>query len=285
MDLAAIRGLSGCIVKFDHINPEVMRPPFMMKWQMNNQASVDIFFNIWKSKLRAVLGYYEQYRTRIGIFFPKLFLFFFILNVASYWFAIGTAFPDRAFGDDWARYFLIQFPVGFLGAVFDGFSFIVTVFIIRRALQTLTKISYLAHLSIDLVIALLATLWVLVVFSVSTWLIDTMVFDLDKRHPPPQVQQAPLKQKPSQAMTPQAPTKQSLATSKVIKGDYLRKRSSGYRRRFIDALNEPFAPENIKNIYFGVLMGASAMLPSLTHLFLSVLSLFIFFNRRRLPAT
>ena len=56
---------------------------------------------------------------------------------------------------------------------------------------------------------------------------------------------------------------------------YLVRRSDGYQRRFIDALREPFAPDNLRNIYFGLLMGASAMLPSLLHIGLSLYSVLL----------
>lgn len=45
-----------------------------------------------------------------------------------------------------------------------------------------------------------------------------------------------------------------------------------YEGRVWSALTNPFGPENIRNIYFGVVMGASALLPTLFHAFLAVRS-------------
>ncbi|MFT5539720.1 MAG: hypothetical protein ACI82H_001244 [Alphaproteobacteria bacterium] len=40
-----------------------------------------------------------------------------------------------------------------------------------------------------------------------------------------------------------------------------------YKGRFWAAYLNPFHPDNLRNIYFGIVMGASAMLPTLIHLF------------------
>ena len=76
----------------------------------------------WKDSLRRLLNLYDTKRGPLLIFFPLLFIFFAIVNIAFYWWAMVTAFP-------WmlnAHYFIVQFPVGFLGALFDSFSFFVT---------------------------------------------------------------------------------------------------------------------------------------------------------------
>jgi hypothetical protein len=240
-------------------------------------AITDRLFDIWRQKLTAVLRFYETRRRHIDFFFPKLVIFFFVLNVVCYWLAISTAFPERAFGPDWLRYTYIQFPVGLLGAIFDSFSFYVTVYIVRRAIATRTKASFMAHLSIDFVIAVLATMWVLIVFSISTWAVDTFIL-YDRLQAPPVVAQKSAPQ-PSPLVTPakqvtdpvqkKAAVSVKKATGRVDRAGYLARRSDGYQQRFIDALREPFAPENLRNIYFGLLMGASAMLPSLLHIALS----------------
>lgn len=185
---------------------------------------------IWKRSLARLLNYYETNRGSLITFFPKLFLFFTLLNMSCYWLALLTAYPEEAFGNERAHYFLLQFPVGILGALFDSLSFFITVWIAKRALKTTSLASYIAHLSVDVVIAIIATWWVLFVFSFSGWLISI-------------VQHSP----------------ESLAT-----------RADVYESRVIEAVQNPTNRQNLKNIYFGIVVGISAMLPTFTHLFLSV---------------
>ncbi len=185
---------------------------------------------IWKRSLGRLLDYYEAHRGSLISFFPKLFLFFTLLNMSCYWLALLTAYPEEAFGDERMHYFLLQFPVGILGALFDSLSFFITVWIAKRALKTTSLGSYIAHLSVDVVIAIVATWWVLFVFSFSGWLISF-------------VQHSP----------------ESLAT-----------RAEVYESRVIEAVKDPTNRDSLKNIYFGIVVGISAMLPTFTHLFLSV---------------
>ena len=70
-----------------------------------------------------------------------------------------------------SHYIKLQIPVGLLGALFDSLSFFVTIWIIRRALASTKSIEYMFHLSLDFIIAILATLWVLFVFFFR-WLAD-----------------------------------------------------------------------------------------------------------------
>ncbi len=185
---------------------------------------------IWKRSLARLLNYYETHRGSLVSFFPKLFIFFTLLNMSCYWLALLTAYPEEAFGDERMHYFLLQFPVGILGALFDSLSFFITVWIAKRALKTTSLASYIAHLSVDIVIAIVATWWVLFVFSFSGWLISF-------------VQHSP----------------ESLTT-----------RAEVYESRVMAAVTDPTNKRNLKNIYFGIVVGISAMLPTFTHLFLSV---------------
>ena len=174
----------------------------------------------WKASLGQLLAYYETRRGSMLVFFPMLFCFFVFVNIFCYWWAMFTAFPEELN----AYYFKVQFPVGFLGALFDSLSFFVTVFIIRRALRATNNWEYFGHLSIDLVIALLATLWVVFVFSVSGWII------------------------------------------KLIEGrsQLLAYRNDRYQGMVLDALTSP--GDNLRNIYFGLVMGISAMIPTCLHM-------------------
>ena len=83
----------------------------------------------WKNSLRILLDYYEAKRGSFYIFYPTLFLFFVLINITCYWWAMFTAFPDLTRGIAGQHYFKVQFPVGFLGALFDSLSFFVTLYI------------------------------------------------------------------------------------------------------------------------------------------------------------
>ena len=136
------------------------------------------------------------------------------------------------FGDETWFYFKVQVPVGLLGALFDSLSFFVTVYIIRRALQSNSTANFVGHLSLDLVIAVLATFWVVFVFSVSGWLVSFT-----------------------------EPVKEVLS-----------ERNAVYRERVMNAVKQP--THNLRNIYFGLVMGISAMIPTCIHITMALRSLF-----------
>lgn len=194
---------------------------------------------IWRKSLDKLLTFYDRQRGSLATFFPKLFFFFMLLNMGCFWLAILTAYPEEFAGPERLEYLLMQFPVGFLGAVFDSLSFFITVWIARRALKTTSLPSYIAHLSIDILIAIAATGWVLMVFSVSGWLIGAILRSPD--------------------------ASATIAAS-----------SAKYESRATEAIRDPLGRDNIKNIYFGVVMGFSAMIPTLTHLYLSAQSVFLY---------
>lgn len=187
----------------------------------------------WRYSLNGLLDSYQEFRPHILIFFPLLFLFFTLLNDLCYWFAMITAFPELVFGPILPYYFKVQVPVALLGALFDSLSFFVTVVIIKMAIKSDRPSQFLAHLSIDLLIAVLATFWVLFVFSFSSWLI---------RH-----------------FDPLADI-QDLETRQSVYGD-----------RVLDALQNP--GKHLLNIYFGFVMGISAMIPTCIHLYMAFRSL------------
>ena len=121
----------------------------------------------WKKSLANLLDLYDRNNRPYPRFFALLFLAFVAVNLACYWFAMFTVFPEYTQGMSGVHYFKVQFPVGFLGAVFDSFSFFITIFIVRRALRATSGASYVAHLSVDLLIAIVATWWTLFVFTLS----------------------------------------------------------------------------------------------------------------------
>lgn len=180
----------------------------------------------WKGSLEQLLSFYEAKRGRFITFVSMLFLFFVVVNILCYWLAMYTAFPDLTHGSAGRYYFKVQFPVGFLGAIFDSLSFFVTLFIIRRAIRSQSGVEYVAHLSVDVIIAILATLWLLFVFSFSGWLVSLW------------------------ENTP----------------EFLDARNAKYQQMFTDAVANP--TDNLRNIYFGLVMGISATIPTCTHLFM-----------------
>ena len=187
-------------------------------------------FALWRQRLSALIDTLDERKRQTRYFYAQLFLFFVALNIACYWIAMLTAFPEVTFGPRRVHYIWVQFPVGLLGAVFDSLSLFVTVFMVRRALASTSNVSYVAHLSVDLGIAVLATFWVLFVFSASGWLISLL-----GSHPMSLVE-----------------------------------RNAAYQDRLVQALQDPTGREELRNIYFGVLMGVSAALPTLTHVYCSL---------------
>ena len=176
--------------------------------------------------MHKILDIYERKRGSIRIFFPILFSFFIFLNVACYWLAIYTAFPYYMMTHEASHYVKLQIPVGIFGALFDSLSFFATIWIIRRALASTKTSEYVFHLSLDLIIAVLATLWVLFVFTFGGWMISLW-------------ETAP---------------------------EQLAERGTKYTNRAIQAIQDPTGRENAKNIYFGLIMGISAALPTCMHL-------------------
>ncbi len=189
----------------------------------------------WKNSLRVLLEYYEAKRGRLYIFYPMLFLLFVLINIACYWWAMYTAFPELTRGTAGEHYFRVQFPVGFLGALFDSLSFFVTIFIIRHAIHAERDVQYITHLSLDLLIAILATFWVVFVFSFSGWIV--------------------------QFWEPVQHVHQDLVN-----------RNEEYTEMLVDSLERP--TDNKRNIYFGLIMGVSAILPTCCHISMFLMSLY-----------
>jgi len=146
-----------------------------------------------------------------------------------------TAFPNLVFGSTFGYYFKIQFPVGILGALFDSLSFFITIYIIQKALKTTNDTVYIAHLSIDVLIAILATFWVILVFIISGWIVSFF----ETLHQPIEL---------------------------IEQYDHetdLLERTNQYANTVNDAVKNP--TRNLQNIYFGIIMGLSAMIPTSIH--------------------
>ena len=198
---------------------------------------------LWRDTLHQVLDLYERKRGSLKFFSPVLFGFFIVLNIACYWWAIYTTFPYYMMTHEAAHYIKLQIPVGILGALFDSLSFFVTIWIIRRALASTKTSEYIFHLSLDLLIALIATFWLLFVFTFGGWMISLW-------------ETAP---------------------------EQLAERGTKYTNRAIQAIQDPTGRENAKNIYFGVIMGVSAALPTCLHLALFLSSVFRWFFSSKKP--
>ena len=109
---------------------------------------------------------------------------------------------------------------------------------IKKAINSQSNLMYLAHLAVDIVIAILATLWVLFVFIFSGWVISFLI---------------------------------SNPESFLI-------RKETYEARVVSAIYNPSGIDEIKNIIFGIAMGFSAILPTTFHIFLFLKSLKIYYS-------
>ncbi len=198
----------------------------------------------WKKDLKRILLLYESVNFKSNYFFLYLFLFFILINISCYWFAMLSAFPSLVFGNTFNYYFKVSFPVGILGALFDSLSFFVTILIVKKAILTTNSKIYIAHLSIDLLIAIIATFWVLVVFILSGWVVS--YFEI-------------INQPKEFIELYDHETK-------------INKRADKYINTVNDAIINP--SENIQNIYFGIIMGFSAMIPTVIHFSMFLKSLY-----------
>ena len=202
-----------------------------------------MYFDVWREDLAAILGKFETWRIDTNFYFLKVFIFFVLINDLAYWFAIATAYSEiLTKQDELVYYSKVQFPVALLGALFDSLSLYITLLVVRRALFARSNLSYISHLSVDLIIAVLATFWVLFVFSISGWVV-------------------------------------SLMPSDEIVAESLEERNKVYTDRAISAINNPTGEEEMKNIYFGIVMGLSAIIPTCIHLFYAIFSLRFFLKK------
>ena len=142
--------------------------------EKEDKLPIGVMFQ-WRKSLENLLLLYEIYRPNQRFFVLKLFVFFVVVNVICYWIAIGTAFPFLLVSPKANEYVLLQFPVGIMGATFDTLSFFATVWIARNALNSIYTWQFVLHLSLDLFIAFLATMWVVLVFVLSGWALSFLL--------------------------------------------------------------------------------------------------------------
>ena len=129
-----------------------------------------MYVEAWRKDLGLLLEKFQFWRTNTRFYFLKVFIFFVIINEVAFWFAIATAYPEIIKSDtELLHYTKVQIPVALLGALFDSLSLYITLVVVRHALLSRSNLVYVSHLSIDMLIAIIATFWVLFVFSISGW--------------------------------------------------------------------------------------------------------------------
>ena len=132
-----------------------------------------MYFDLWRKDLGLLLRKFQDWRANTKFYFLKVFIFFVFINDIAYWFAIATSYPEIFTSEKevW-HYARVQVPVALLGALFDSLSLYITILVVRRALLSRSNLSYISHLSVDILIAIAATFWVLFVFSISGWIVS-----------------------------------------------------------------------------------------------------------------
>ena len=208
------------------------------------------YFDLWREDLGKILKTFQDWRLNTKFYFLKVFIFFILINDIAYWFAIATAYSEIFASEKELLYYIkVQVPVAFLGALFDSLSLYVTLLVVRRALLSQSNASYISHLSVDMLIAIAATFWVLFVFSISGWIVNLI------------------------------PTKVEAKTP--VATETLKDRNKVYADRAISAINNPTGKEEMKNIYFGIVMGFSAIIPTTIHISSALFSLrfFLYHNK------
>lgn len=193
-------------------------------------------FLIWRNSLQKLLSFYDGLRWRPGKIFGFLFFFFILVNLSCYWLGISLAFPEYLQESKIYYYIKLQFPVVFLGAVFDSLSFYVTIFIIRKALASKSNKIYVSYLSIDLLIAAAATAWILMVFYVSGWIIGHLDAQL----------------KPANVQSPIEREEIIIPITAQNEPRTLTQRAESYKSMFKGAINNPLAGRNFPKYSFWI---------------------------------
>ena len=105
------------------LNPASESPP-----------ALGLFAN-WRQSLVRLLAWFEALRVRTPHFHKKLFALFIGLNLACFWWALLTAYPEKLLTYEAREITLMSVPVSVLGGLFDFLSLFVTLHIARRALE------------------------------------------------------------------------------------------------------------------------------------------------------
>ncbi len=218
-----------------------------------------MYFDLWRKDLGLLLSKFQSWRANTKFYFLKVFILFVFINDIAYWFSIATAYPEifTLEKEVW-HYARVQVPVALLGALFDSLSLYITILVVRWALLSSSNLSYISHLSIDILIAIAATFWVLFVFSVSGWIVSFLPTE-------------------SEIIT----VGEKKVVADLAKPESLEVRNKVYADRAISAINNPTGKEEMRNIYFGIVMGCSAMIPTCVHIFCALFSLRFFLRQKK----
>ena len=218
-----------------------------------------MYFDLWRKDLGLLLRKFQDWRANTKFYFLKVFIFFVFINDIAYWFAIATSYPEIFTSEKevW-HYARVQVPVALLGALFDSLSLYITILVVRRALLSRSNLSYISHLSVDILIAIAATFWVLFVFSISGWIVSFI---------------------PTESEIITKDEKKIVAN--IAKPESLEARNKVYAGRAISAINNPTGKEEMRNIYFGVVMGLSAIIPTFVHILCALFSLRFFLKQKK----
>ena len=212
-----------------------------------------MYVKAWRKDLGLLLQKFQSWRANTRFYFLKVFIFFVIINDIAFWFAIATAYPEIiTSATELLHYKKVQIPVALLGALFDSLSLYITFVVVRHALLSRSNLVYISHLSIDMIIAIVATFWVLFVFSISGWIVSFIPTPKDNVV----IKKDHVKAKP----------------------ESLKARNKVYEERVTKAIANPTGNEEIRNIYFGIVMGISAMIPTCVHIFYALFSLRFFLH-------
>ena len=207
-----------------------------------------MYFDLWRKDLGLLLRKFQNWRANTKFYFLKVFIFFVFINDIAYWFAIATSYPEIFASEKevW-HYARVQVPVALLGALFDSLSLYITILVVRRALLSRSNLSYISHLSVDILIAIAATFWVLFVFSISGWIVKSIFIKTEDKT--------------------------------IVVAKTLEQRNQLYAGRAMAAVKNPTGKEEMKNIYFGLIMGLSAIIPTCVHITCALFSLRFYLKR------
>jgi len=183
----------------------------------------DIFI-IWKAALERVLEKFTSLRST-PFFGLKIILFFIFLNMCSFWVAMSTTIPQQISYFP-KFYFFLSLPLSLFGMIFDIISLGITIFLIKKAISTNGKITFLFHIIADIIIAVFTTFWVVYTFSISAWMAHQLYSDSNYPF-------------------------------------YLIDKFLNYQSLLTKAWDDPLS--NLRNIYIGLLLGISSAIPTFIH--------------------
>ena len=241
--------------------------------------------NIWQRELVIILGVYQFFRNRNPLFFLYLLAFFFLVNSICYWLAIAASFPELI-NEQLLRMFKIQLPVALMGGLFDSLSFFVTIWLIRYASKASSGTKLVGILSLDLLIAAVATAWVLLVVIVSSWLIGPPELSAIEKSRT-NVMETPSLQKEkgtdkflvdnsTKPSSKQIVKSQPMKSKNIIVDELdakTERNTSFYQNVLVDALRNPLG--KLSYFIFGIIMGISTLLPTALHILMAFRSLLL----------